>query len=1502
MQQIVELIYSLKDKGLKLEVDETGERLKVKGNTKLLTDADKKAIGNSKQDIIQFLQANKNGKVVHETIDRIPEAPDYALSSAQTRLWVLSQFKATSVAYNMPALFYIEGKLDKGFFQQAFEKVIERHEILRTYFRINEAGEVRQHIRTVEELDFKMGYHDWQSLSVSQEHLDAEFRDLAVEPFDLANGPLLRVSLYKIGEARYTLFFNMHHTIGDGGSFEVFLREIMACYEALTEGKEISLPSLPLQYKDYAAWQKKQLEGSKLEEHRGFWLDQFSGEIPVLELPTKQARPAVMTYNGAAVSGRFDKDITSGLNQLTRSEGGTLFMGLLAGMKALFYRYTGQEDIVIGSPTAGRDHVDLQGQIGPYINILALRTQFSGEESFLKLFREVKSRTLNAYKHQVYPFDELVTHLDLSRDASRAALFDIMLILHNQSERSSRFEQAGMSLQPADLVQTTSKFDMSFNFTEVDGELAYTVEYNADLYSHRQMDRMMGHLETLLASVVENSHQPLRDIVYLEPVEEQRLLVDFNDTKTDYPEDKTIIDLFEAQVAESPDAVAVVFGSTELSYAQLNERANQRAKELLEAGTKRGDLIGLYMERSEHMLAAMLGILKSGAAYVPLDPAYPTERIAYVIEDAEINTILTDRRLSHKLSDFKGQILVVDNALVCESESTDTGLNSSDLAYVIYTSGSTGKPKGVLVEHGNVVNFFTGMNQEIGKSASDNTLLAVTTMSFDISVLELLWTLSNGFKVVIQPTRQLKTGTESEMEISTKKMDFSLFYFASEVDQHDKYRLLIEGAKFGDKNGFSAIWTPERHFHEFGGIYPNPAVAGAAIATITENIHIRSGSCVLPLHNPIRVAEEWSVVDNLSNGRVGLSFASGWVLNDFLAFAPETFETRHKALYEGIEKVKDLWRGGSIELENPTGPNASVEIHPKPLQKELPIWVTAAGNPETFRSAGKMGANLLTHLLGQTIEELETKIEVYREAWKAAGHEGEGHVTLMIHTFIGEDMASVKETVRAPFSQYLRNATGLIKTLARSVGQDPDAEDFSEEDLSAMIDYAFNRYFDTAALFGTPDSCLSMVNRLSHIGVDEVGCLVDFGIDPETTISGFERLNVLKERYAEQQLLVEEKRTMAELIRDHEVSHLQCTPSALKILLMEADVKESLSSLRELMIGGEALPADLLAQARKVTSANIHNMYGPTETTIWSTMKSFSEEDTAVSIGKPIANTQICLLDQNLKVVPEGVQGAIYIGGAGVTRGYWKRPDLTSERFIDNPYRPGERMYHTGDVGRWLPDGTIEFLGRSDNQVKIRGHRIELGEIETTLRSDPAIKDVVVQAVRNKHDDWELAAYIVCQDEMSVSEIKSDLGDRLPAYMIPSYFLSLEALPLTPNGKVDRKNLPPLEGAATAIETEYVAPRNEIEQKLVAMWSEVLERDEHLIGIRDNFFESGGHSLNAVRLMGLIKQQLDVKIDLQMLFYNPTIEGLHDEIEIIYWSGRELAVAASDQKTTRIRI
>ncbi|HEX8337748.1 MAG TPA: MupA/Atu3671 family FMN-dependent luciferase-like monooxygenase, partial [Pyrinomonadaceae bacterium] len=664
-----------------------------------------------------------------------------------------------------------------------------------------------------------------------------------------------------------------------------------------------------------------------------------------------------------------------------------------------------------------------------------------------------------------------------------------------------------------------------------------------------------------------------------------------------------------------------------------------------------------------------------------------------------------------------------------------------------YTSGSTGRPKGVVVTHRNVVNFFAGMEDVLGGD-EQGVWLATTSLSFDISVLELLWPLTRGFKVVIQSERpRTLHAQEVDEAVARREMDFSLFYFASDENQGGAniYQLLIEGAKFADENGFAAVWTPERHFHPFGGLYPNPSVTSAAIAAVTSRVQIRAGSVVIPLHDPVRVAEEWSVVDNLSGGRAAVSFASGWNPGDFV-FEPDSYEKRHEVMYRKIETVRRLWRGESVERVGGGGREVELRIHPRPVQPELPVWITAAGSPETFKTAGRMGAGLLTHLLGQSVEELEEKIRLYREAWREAGHgPGEGHVSLMLHTFVGDDMGYVRERVKKPFTDYLRSSVGLLRDAARSLGRDVDPAHFTEEDMAAVLEHAFNRYFESSALLGTPDSCLRMVNRLKAAGVDEVACLIDFGVEPREVLSNLRHLKSLKERSNASEPAPREDHSFAAQIGRHGVTHLQCTPAMARMLVGEPETLEALRTVGHLLVGGEALPESLAAQLREVAPGELRNMYGPTETTIWSTTHAVEEVDGPVPIGRPIANTTVRILDKNLDLLPEGVAGELYLGGEGLARGYLNRPALTADRFVPDPFsrEPGARLYRTGDLARYLSGGVVEFLGRTDAQLKVRGHRVEAGEVEAALEQHAGVREAVVVARADASGENRLLAYVV---------------------------------------------------------------------------------------------------------------------------------------------------------------
>ncbi|HUM03005.1 MAG TPA: MupA/Atu3671 family FMN-dependent luciferase-like monooxygenase [Thermoanaerobaculia bacterium] len=864
-------------------------------------------------------------------------------------------------------------------------------------------------------------------------------------------------------------------------------------------------------------------------------------------------------------------------------------------------------------------------------------------------------------------------------------------------------------------------------------------------------------LSTFAEGLASRPDLPVGKIPLLTGDERRRLLIDWNQTQRGFPQDRTIPDRIEEQVGKTPDAVAVVCGEESLTYRELDSRANRLAAHLQKLGVGPEELVGICLDRSLDLIVGLLGVLKAGGAYVPLDPEYPWERLTVMLEDARPRVLLTQERLRARLPSTSAHVLCLDSGWE-EIAREPAGpvsrrLSPENLAYVLFTSGSTGRPKGVMVTHRNVVNFFGAMDERLGTAAG--VWLAITTVSFDISVLELFWTLTRGFRVVLQRREVTAALPGKRRDRTARRVDFSLFYFASDAGESagEGYRLLLEGARFADTHDFAAVWTPERHFHAFGGLFPNPSVTGAAVAAVTRRVAVRAGSVVMPLHNPLRVAEEWAVVDNLSGGRVGIAFASGWHANDF-AFAPGSYADRKRVTFAGLETVRRLWRGETVPARSGDEKEIAVRVLPPPVQRELPFWVTTAGNVETFREAGQIGANVLTNLLGQDVEELARKISAYRQARREADHRGEGIVTVMVHTYLGTDAAAVRERVRAPFSRYLASSFDLIKmapwafpafrqpSKASSDGPAFDAEGFTSEDMDALIAHAFERYFETAGLFGTPDSCLPMVERLREIGVDEFACLIDFGVDTDSVLESLRHLDALRQRCVS--LSAEDSdESIAAQIRRHGVTHLQCTPSFAGLLVSDPESRDALGSLRKLLVGGEALSEKLAGELCRAVAGEIHNMYGPTETTVWSTASRVGQEG-SVTIGRPIANTEVFILDRNLEPTPVGVPGEIYIGGAGVARGYLHRPDLTAERFVPHPFstEPGARLYRTGDRGRYRADGRIEFLGRADDQVKIRGHRVEPREIEAVLAKHPEVAEGAVVA-RDDGTGLGLVAYFV---------------------------------------------------------------------------------------------------------------------------------------------------------------
>jgi amino acid adenylation domain-containing protein len=1043
------------------------------------------------------------------------------LSFAQEPMWFLDQLEPGNPAYIMGNAFRLRGPLHVDALGRSLKEIVRRHESLRTNFAMVD-GQPVQVISPA--LDLALPLTDLEGLPVAEQ--EAQVRQLAHaeagRPFDLEGEPLVRARLLRLGEEDHVLSLCLHHLISDGWSMGVLFRELSALYRAFSRGESSPLPELPIQYADYALWHRQWLQERVLDSQLSYWKQQLSSTPPNLELPTDRLRPAVQTYRGAKRFLTLPKDLYQALKALGQRERSTLYMVLLAAFRTLLYRYTGQEDIAVGSPIAGRNRPEVEGLIGLFLNMLVLRTDLSGNPTFRELLARVREVTLAAYAHQDVPFERLVAALQPPRDPSRSPLFQVML----EVSPLQALELDGLSVSKLDLDRGTAQLDLSLQLREGTERVRGHFEYNTDLFDASTIDRLADHFQMLLEGIARDPEQRILELPLLSPPEKHQILVEWNDTSKDYPHHACIHQLLEAQAERIPDATAVSFEGAELSYRAFNHRANQLAHHLQRLGVGPEVLVGVYMERSLEMVLALYGILKAGGAYVPLDPAFPADRIAFMITDAELSVVLTQGRIINDLPPHQAQVVTVDTSwddISAESQAdVENGVTSGNLAYVMYTSGSTGKPKGVMLRHRNVVNFFVGMDECLPHDPP-GVWLAVTSLSFDISVLELLWTLSHGFKVVI---------------------------------------------------------------------------------------------------------------------------------------------------------------------------------------------------------------------------------------------------------YAGE-------------------------------GQSRD---------------------------------------------------------------------------------VRERSSVPALIERHQVTHFQCTPSMASMLLLDDESRTALSTVPTWLLGGEAFPVALAAELNEMMSGDIINMYGPTETTVWSSTYRVGQSKRTIPIGRPIANTQLYILDSKMQPVPVGVTGELFIGGDGVARGYVNRPELTAERFVNDPFlgEPDARLYRTGDLARYRPDGNIEFLGRIDYQVKVRGHRIELGEIESVLGQHPAVREAVVTVREDVPGDKRLVAYVVPNHQLplAIGELRGLLKDKLPDYMVPAAFVELEALPLTPNNKVDRRNLPPPPGERQA-EDLYIAPQNELERVIAGIWQDLLQVDR--VGVADNFFDLGGHSLLATLVVARVRKALRVDLPLRTLFDTPTVAGLAESVETLRW-------------------
>lgn len=1335
-QRLTKLIQA----GIRFEVSE--QKLLVRGDLSILNDGDRGFLKDNKEVIISLIEHQAEETPVIQKIDKDIPKP---LSFSQQSLWLLDKINEGSNHYNLTSAFRLKGRLNYEALEQTFLTILQRHESLRSRFLVHASGEPVQQIQDVshfnlvaEEIDTSLENYESQVVQV--------IREEAHKVFDLTKDLLLSVRLLKLSAEEHILIVNMHHIASDGWSTGILVKEFSVLYTSFVQGELNPLPELSIQYSDYAYWQRQWLKGKVLEEQTKYWKAKLN-ELPLLHnLPLDRPRPLTQSFKGNIHITYVHKNLLRALYDLCQGEAASLFMGIHAAFSCLLARYSNETDIVVGCPIANRERAETAGLVGFFMNLLVLRSDLSQNPGFRALLKQSKKTLEEAYQYQQMPLEKLIEELRVKRNLSHNPLFQILLTLHNNQQ--GEFSLPDMVMEPVNYAHGNSaKYDLSLNITENTEGLVLSWEYNTDLFEASTIAGMADHFNSLLTALLDH---PDENIFKLNMIGEKEAVKIFEHLKGEVSEidsRESAISLFDYHVKHTPDEIAVICNDISCSYKQLGEKAGSIARSLLAQGVQSGDNVGLFLLRSSEMVATIFACFKIGAGYIPLDPVYSSERISQIIEDAGPKCIVSLKPLKELYLNMlpEDSFIYLDKPESQQEEGTVT-LNYGDdsVAYIIFTSGTTGKPKGIEVTHGNLNNLLKGLDISFG-SETKQRWLAQTSVNFDISVLELIWTISRGHTIVLQQTNPFKL-LAPDRSGPVNKMDFSVMFFGADKISGQKYDLLMGTAKFADENNFTAIWTPERHFAEFGGAFASPSILGAAIAATTRNISIRAGSVVLPLHDPIRVAEEWSIIDNLSGGRIGISIASGWHPNDFV-FTNSNYQNRRNEMRDKISELKDLWKGNPVVRKNGVNNDFTVKIRPEPIQKELPLWVTAAGNPETFKYAGENGANVLTHMLGQSLEELADNIAVYHQALTDNGFSIEDKkVSLMLHTYMEGDEQAASDLSEKPFKEYLGSSIQLMEPLAKQAGLDIHTQ------LEDLIEIAYQKFSKENTLIGSPESCQKMLHLIQQIGVTEVACLVDFGVESEKVLSGLRYINKAKDLYHSHAALVkllhtDNQKTELELIRDYKVTHVQMTPSQAKLMtdLHNQTHDGELSSVQHWFIGGEALNQELIKNLKSITNGKLYNMYGPTETTVWSAWREINHGD--IHIGEPIINTDLLLLNEFEQQVPVGVVGELYIGGSGVAKGYYNNPELTGKSFkqVNNLYAGEGRFYKTGDLMKLNAAGTLTYVSRKDNQVKVNGYRVEPEEIEKTIARVAGVKNCKVVPVK-QDNVTSLSAYVIKED------------------------------------------------------------------------------------------------------------------------------------------------------------
>ncbi|MEF2074231.1 MupA/Atu3671 family FMN-dependent luciferase-like monooxygenase [Consotaella aegiceratis] len=1410
----------------------------------------------------------------HQAVTVTPEEAKplsrYPLSKSQMRIWAMEQMLDLGSAYHIPSLIELEGPLDVAALQAALDVCLSYHSIFQSRYVEEKDGTISMRFAPYEPLILDV-------VQVADAE-DAADRALALsrQPFDLENGPLCRVALYLISETRHYLALCLHHIVSDGWSTGLLVADLSEAYRAVASGRTFAPEGARASYAEFVAWEASDIHQATIARDLTYWREKLKGAEAQIDLPTSFVRPATPTFRGGRVPFALTPDLAVGLKAFCAARGITAFAFLAATIRSFLAAQAEQADFNIGTVVANRRDHRFERTVGCFFNTVVLRNLVDVTAPFTTALAAEHDTIIDALDHQAAPFDDVVKALGVDRPLGEVPLFQVMLVVQNGIDTELRFP--GLTARAVDLPWQASKFDLTFDLSVSADGVAGQIEFSSDLFSTERIALMAVQLEVYVQRILNAPEADILTLLHQGAVGTALAPVEILGPEREIAlADAVPIRLWRA-LSDPAERPALIMGDRTLTYDGLRAQALRLCAGFAALGGSRTSPIVIYAERGPSQVAAMLACLWSGRAYVPVDLETPLRRLQDIIAQAAPAAVLTDTSLlPWAAATLPCQVINIAGAQAT-TDVAPAAVALGDTAYVIFTSGSTGVPKGVEVTHEALANFFAAMDRVLMPEAGAKaTWISVSSIAFDISVLELLWPLCHGQKVVIQ--RRGPSAAEYAARLAQKAPALSLMYFADEEASagHGKYDLLMAGARFADDNGLAAVWTPERHFGAFGGSFPNPAISSAAIAAVTSRIQIRAGSVVPALHHPMRLCEDWSMIDNLSGGRVGISFASGWQPHDFV-FNPQAYSDRKAHMIEAIEAVRAIWRGAAYHGTSGQGEPVELYCRPAPVQSELPFWMSSAGNPATFVSAGEIGANLLTHMLGQSRADLAERIALYRDARTRAAHPGRGLVTVMLHTFVDDDPARARALADGPLKAYLATSLDLVKPLAAERGFAADS--LSEADLDSLLDHAVERYATQAGLIGSPASCASFIADLAEIGVDEVACLVDFGVPEAKVIEAFPRLldvqrEVLDRLYQTGTAQTTRDEDVLDLIERHEATHLQCTPALAHVLCL-SDQAARLSDLEQMLVGGEVLSdalAERLTDLRR--GGALFNMYGPTETTIWS---SFSNVGVGpVTLGLPVLNTRFRVLSPHGYPVPQGWRGTLAIGGLGLAAGYLGQPERTAQAFLHDA--EGVRWFDTGDTVTLSEAGVLSYLGRKDGFEKVNGFRVETREIEAACEALPEVETALVRIQRSGDVLSETAQILAFlkpragQTLPSRSTLRAALLERLPRYACPSAFYRIDRIPLTISGKIDRPALRPEAAQALSdpVRPAGAEPDSATVGMLKTLWAELLGLED--VGVTDNFFHLGGDSVLTIQMASRL-QAAGYDVAARHVFEHQTIAAL----------------------------